>query len=163
MTEIISSNFSLFKSNKINTFLLESITVAKNLDLGKYKKLVYDEDIFSIAQYNILKKSEECFFESHKEYIDIHIIVKGQEEIEIIDIIDINNCYENSIENDYYLYIKKIGIVPKKVQLNNKTMAILFFEDVHKTGISIGTKESSVLKVVIKIKKNKFYKEFIHA
>ncbi len=160
MAKIIQSTTSLFKDFKINNFLVNSIKIAEKLDKGKYEKIIFDDDIFSIPQNTILKKSMDCVYESHKEYIDIHVVVSGAEAVELVDVSDTKSPYEENLENDYYLY--KNSLNPKKIILNNQRITILFFDDVHKVGIEISTQIDSVIKVVLKIKKTRFDKEFIN-
>lgn len=147
-------------NNKILLFLEKSIEVARKLDIGCYEKLILNDTIFSIPQNTLLKSSLECIFESHKEYIDIHIIINGVENIELLDIKEVSTPYEENIENDYFLY--KSDEDTKKVILDQDRIGIFLFEDIHKVGIKSSYVENNVVKVVLKIKKNVFEKEFIY-
>ena len=157
MAKFIERNSLLFRDKEILQFLEESIDVAKNLEVGTYDKLILNNDIFSIPQNTYLKESADCVFESHKEYIDIHVIINGTENIELLHTNDNHQIYEKNTNNDYYLYTSNINA--KKTVLNEKMLAIFFFEDIHKVGIVSNSNNNHIVKVVLKIKKNLFEKE----
>ena len=53
----------------------------------------------------ILKDSKDCIYESHKGYIDIHIVIEGKETVELIDLDNLTvEPYEVNFENDNFLY-----------------------------------------------------------
>jgi len=150
----------LFKNKNIVSFIYDGIDKAKQLSEGKYNRLVYDSSFFLILQNSILKNSTDCVFESHKEYIDVHIVIDGRERIELLDVKDVDFPYESSIENDYYLY--KSELDSQKYILDKNKIAIFDFHDVHKVGIRTSDKPDSVIKIVLKMKKDKFEEEFIN-
>lgn len=161
MANIISSNHELFKKDIINSFLKKSIKIARDLDIGCYDKLVLNEDIFTIPQNTILKDSNDCIFESHKKYIDIHIVIEGKETVELLDLSKLDiQPYECNYEDDYFLYSS--AIMDERIVLDKTQIAIFGFNDLHKVGIKTKNHDSSVKKVVLKISKNLFEREFIY-
>ena len=161
MADIISSNHKLFKDDTLNDFLKESVAIARGLEVGSYDKLVLNQDVFSIPQNTILKDSKDCIYESHKKYIDIHIVIEGKEKVELIDLTKLDmKAYEANYENDYFLYSS--DIVDKSIILDEMQIAVLGFNDVHKVGIKSVNDDISVKKVVLKVSKILFEKEFIY-
>mgnify|MGYP000090625510 CR=1 FL=1 len=152
-----SNGIVVFKKMEINELVQNSIKIAKNLKVGEYKKIIFDNDIFIIAQNTMLKDKSDCIYESHKKYIDIHYSIEGTEDIEVININDIGKPYESNFENDYYLYSS--NYVEKKITLDSNELIIFSFDDVHKVGINQGN-NNSIIKIVIKITKEIFEKEF---
>jgi len=160
MANIISSNHKLFKDKTINDFIEKSVLIARGLDIGCFDKLVLNQDIFSIPKNTILKDSKNCIYESHKEYIDIHIVIEGRETVELIDLKKSTiEPYEVNYENDYFLY--RSALTEDKIVLNEMSVAIFGFDDIHKVCIKSRKDDVSVKKVVLKIKQSIFEKEFI--
>lgn len=161
MANIISNNHKLFKDETINIFLKKSITIARDLDIGSYEKLVLNDDIFSIPQNTILKDSKDSIYEVHKKYIDIHIVIEGKETIELLDLTNLDiQPYESNHENDYFLYSS--AAMGERVILDRTKIAVFGFNDIHKVGIKSTNNDISVKKVVLKISKSLFEKEFIY-
>lgn len=161
MKIIVSSNHKLFKDSVMNDFLKESMMVARSLDTRSYDKLMLNEDFFSIPQNTLLKDSKDCIYESHKKYIDIHIVVEGKEAVELIDLAKSSVVpYEANYENDYFLYHS--DTVEKRIILDEIQIAVFDFDDVHKVGIKSTNDEVSVRKVVLKVTKSLFEREFIN-
>ncbi|MBD3843798.1 MAG: YhcH/YjgK/YiaL family protein, partial [Campylobacterales bacterium] len=48
-------------------------------DLNVFEKIELDEDNFALEQTYISKDKEDCFFESHRQYIDVQFILDGEE------------------------------------------------------------------------------------
>lgn len=161
MANIISSNHKLFKDDAINDFLKMSVVIARGLDIGSYDKLVLNQDVFSIPQNTILKDSKDGIYESHKEYIDIHIVIEGKETVELIDLTKLDiKSYEANYENDYFLY--RSDTIEKSIILDESKIAVFGFDDIHKVGIKSINDDISVRKVVLKVTKSLFEKEFIY-
>lgn len=91
----------------------------KKRDYGK--NIVLDERVYFNFPKN-LKTKESTIFESHKDYIDIHIVLKGKEEIGVSqkDILkkvreyrkdDDSELLEGKIENRYSNIIEKFVIL----------------------------------------------------
>ena len=66
-----------------------------NLHVGSFEKVNITEDIFALEQVFYTKDRENCFIESHKKYIDFQLILRGNEQMEYIDIdkLKIENSY----------------------------------------------------------------------
>ena len=67
---------------------------------GKYN--IKGEDIFvNIVEYNTVSK-EERFWEAHRDYIDIHFMIKGKEIINLNFISNLNSK-EYKKEEDFFI------------------------------------------------------------
>lgn len=137
--------------------------ISKKLDIaidniisGDYKnKLVGKNEIdgnkvfFNIQEINT-KDVEEAFFETHKKYIDIQIVIDGtenygvllsDEQLEVVKPFDKNN--------DLTLFNKKPEII---LTLTPEDFIIFFTDEPHMPGLKVGEK-NSIKKVVYKIEK----------
>ena len=135
-------------------FLTEKIkacfTYAKEHDLTTYEKGGYkingDEFFVNIENYATVKR-EERFWEAHKAYLDIHILVKGEETIDI-------NFIENMKLGEYKEaddFLPMEGDMQASVTLKPGDFLICYPEDAHRTGV-IATKVSDLKKGIFKVK-----------
>ena len=110
------------------------------------ESVVLDENVrINYASYNT-KKKEDCFFEAHKKYADIHLILKGGESIgygltEGMKAFDINE------ENDC-IFLEGSGT---DIPMEPGSFMILFPQDAHMVGMYDG-RSSCCTKLVAKIK-----------
>ena len=67
-----------------------------NIGLDDCNKIVLDEHCFVLEQAYISKNKEDCFFESHKKYIDIQYVFEGEEimEVENISNLEVTTAYK---------------------------------------------------------------------
>ena len=135
-------------------FLTEKIkacfTYAREHDLTTYEKGSYkingDEFFVNIENYATVKR-EERFWEAHKAYLDIHILVKGEETIDI-------NFIENMKLGEYKEaddFLPMEGDMQASVTLKPGDFLICYPEDAHRTGV-IATKVSDLKKGIFKVK-----------
>lgn len=112
-------------------------------------KIDIDVNCFALEQVYLSKKREECFFESHKKYIDFQFIVDGEEIIEIahIDDLDVATTYNETIDFIKYKNKKENS----SIILRKGELAIFYPEDAHIPCINV-QESSKVVKVVIKVK-----------
>lgn len=150
----------LFKSDDLNKFIDENINIALSLESGEYQKNIFNEDLFVIPQNVLLKSFEDTVYESHKKFYDIHYIIEGSEKMALLNINEINKPFEENLENDYFLY--KSDLTFEELILCNNQFVVFDFSNVHKVGIKNDINIDNVKKIVIKIKKDFFEKEFIH-
>ncbi|QVK01638.1 YhcH/YjgK/YiaL family protein [Mycoplasma mycoides subsp. capri] len=85
-------------------------------------------------------------FESHKKYLDLHILISGDEFIghEFVD--DLNEQVEYNLKDDVYLYKTK---TKKTIYQNNQSFALFFSTDAHSPKIKANSDQ--INKVVFKI------------
>lgn len=90
---------------------------------------------------------EESFFEAHRRYLDIHIMVDGSERVEIAPP-DRLTPFEQNSDNDFYAYR---GEGRYHLTLSPGDFLVVFPNDAHKIKMCVGTPET-VTKVVFKVR-----------
>lgn len=117
----------------------------ENFVKGKFE--ISGEQCFGIGLAYDTKQSNECLWEAHQKYIDIHFIIEGVERIHINDIAAMKVTKEHDNEGDYALFD---GSARDEVVLSKGQFLLLFPNEVHKTSI-IENEVSAVTKLVIKV------------
>ena len=116
----------------------------KNLENGKND---IDGDNVFINKFSYIGLEEsKCFFEGHKNYLDIHILLKGSESFGYTDISELNQVTEYDSKNDF---IKFGGEVKDFIKLELGDFVIVFPEDIHMPKIKIN--DEIVEKIVCKV------------
>lgn len=87
---------------------------------------------------------EETFFEAHRRYLDIHVLIKGEERV---DIANPENLTEYEHSGDFYAYR---GDAEQTVLLRPGNFLVVFPGDAHRVKIQT-TAPCAVEKVVFKI------------
>ncbi|MFA5455170.1 MAG: YhcH/YjgK/YiaL family protein [Sulfurimonas sp.] len=112
------------------------------------KKIELDEENFVLEQAYNSKDRRECFFESHRKYIDVQFILSGEEIIEVsnINFLAISLAYNEEL--DFIKYEDKKGV--SSIVLKAGDIAIFYPQDAHMPCIKV--KESvKVIKAVVKV------------
>ncbi|TDT68512.1 YhcH/YjgK/YiaL family protein [Allofrancisella inopinata] len=116
---------------------------------GTFLKVDLDKDNLALEQVYDTKERQECFFESHLKYIDVQVILDGEEVIEIDDIktFTINGEYNDSID------LVKYKDMPNSTPLTMKKgyVSIFFPSDAHMPCIKNKCSQK-VIKTVVKVK-----------
>lgn len=125
---------------------------AKEHDLNGFEKGSHTIDgtnlFVNIVEYETTTK-ENRFFEAHKDYLDLHLMLDGEEAIGINFIKDL--CQGEYTKEDDYLRIT--GDVKTLVNMTNGDFLICYPEDGHMTALQI-TKPKTIKKAIFKIKIN---------
>ena len=90
---------------------------------------------------------EESFFEAHKKYLDIHIMVEGSEGVEIAPPAELAE-FERVEANDFYAYR---GLAHHKLTLSPGDFLVVFPNDAHRIKMCLEQPET-VSKVVFKVR-----------
>ena len=111
---------------------------------------INNRDIYASENIIETQPRDTKSYESHKKYIDIHIVLTGEEIIEVapIDALNPSTLYDR--EKDYILYKNKAG---EMYHLKPGICAIFFPQDAHMPGIA-ANKPEKISKIVIKVLKN---------
>lgn len=130
--------------------ILKCFKFAEINNLSTYEKGSYEIDgkeIFvNIVEYETTERSNR-FWEAHKHYIDLHLMLLGNE---IIDINFIKNMEQNEyVENEDFLPLN--GQRNSYTMLSNDDFLICYPEDAHMTAICNETPEK-VKKAIFKIR-----------
>lgn len=122
----------------------------RNLPIGSFNKVDLSEEIFALEQVFLTKDREDCFFESHKKYIDLQLLIEGEELMEYSDIEKLIVKVKYNDETDFIIYDTPEKNTTSKILLVSNDMAIYFPNDGH-MGLSKSTNVSIVYKTVIKV------------
>ena len=136
-------------------FLLEKVKAffkhVKEHDLLSYEEGSYkingDEFFVNVNEYDTVL-CEDCFWEVYKKYIDVHVMLKGQEFIDVNFIDDNMQLGEYKADNDFQALD---GDYKASVKLNLGDFPICYPEDAHRTGV-IADKACHLKKAIFKIK-----------
>ena len=130
-----------YLENITNDFLL--------IKEGECIKEMINDDIFVLKQAYSTKNREDCFFESHRKYIDIQYMVRGEE---IMDVSPIEDLVEINPYDDKTDFIKYTGKdANSSLYIKEKELAIFYPEDGHQPCIRTNNSSKLIYKAVIKI------------
>lgn len=110
------------------------------------RTLLDGEDLF-VTRFDLTTVSfEETFYESHKQYLDIQIVTKGEERV---DIAHPDHLTLTQHQNDFYGYT---GDADQSVVLRPGNFLIVFPGDAHRLKIAVNSPGEAFTRVVFKIK-----------
>ena len=147
--------FGNINQEKTYEFLPENVKACfkyvKEHDLLNYEKGTHkingDNLYVNVAEYTTVKR-EERFWEAHKKYIDVHMIIEGKESI------DVSFCDDMQIKSfdENRDFVELIGEEKANVNLINKgDFLICYPEDAHRTAIMC-QQSQTMKKAIFKIK-----------
>lgn len=147
--------FGNINQEKTYEFLPENVKACfkyvKEHDLLNYEKGTHKIDgdnlYVNVAEYTTVKR-EERFWEAHKKYIDVHMIIEGKESI------DVSFCDDMQIKSfdENRDFVELTGEEKATVNLINKgDFLICYPEDAHRTAI-ICQQSQTIKKAIFKIK-----------
>ena len=121
----------------------------KALAMGEVKKTELAGGVFVMEQAYESKVRAEGFFESHRKYIDVQIVLEGQETMEIADITTIAVREPYNAEKDLIVY----GDHPAAswLRIYPGQAAVFFPEDVHMPSLRLGAEAVAMRKCVVKV------------
>lgn len=119
------------------------------LALGSFEKFYFSKNLFALEHVLVTKTRSDCFWESHRQYIDIQVILEGVEEIEHIDISKLVTKIPYDPEKDLIVYEDGFGC--NKLVLKKGDVAVFFPEDAHMALSQFDNKPSTIYKSVIKL------------
>ncbi|MGO0984443.1 YhcH/YjgK/YiaL family protein [Clostridioides difficile] len=129
--------------------LLKCFEYAKENSLIDYEKgthTIDGDDIFvNIVEYKTCEK-EERFWEAHKKYIDVHLMLDGCERI---DLNFIENLEQKTYEEDGD-FLPLNGQNNGYVELRKGDFLVCYPEDAHMTAIKVSEKEN-IKKAIFKV------------
>lgn len=120
-----------------------------NYPLDACKKVELDDGNFALEQVYKAKNREECFFESHRKYIDIQFILSGEEIIEVSNsnLLVVSLAYNEQADLIKYEDIKQASFIVLKAG----DAAIFYPQDAHMPCVKTKD-EVKVVKAVVKVK-----------
>lgn len=118
----------------------------KLIDLKQGSYSIDEENIFfNVVEYET-KEKKERFWEAHRKYIDVHVMLKGEEKISLNSIFNLNEKEYN--EEDDFLGFE--GEENSNVILRYGDFLICYPEDAHMTAIKSNEK-NTIKKVIFKV------------
>lgn len=105
-------------------------------------------DVFAnISDIKLTPISDKLTFEAHNKFIDIHLILEGEEIIGIKNRKECKNLYSDKLsENDYILFKETPTSLLK---LSSGKYIVLFPKDAHAPSLGNGNVRKCVIKVVV--------------
>lgn len=137
----------LDKLENLQRYHFDFFFIEKDLDGNQFQKGKFDingDKEFGIGLEYQTQSQDKALWEAHRKYLDIHVILDGEEIICISDISRMQSV--KNYEEDYELFE---GITEQMVHLKQGYFLVLFPHEVHKTGI-IKNEMVSVRKKVFK-------------
>ncbi len=122
------------------------------LPVGKAEKVELGGGVFVVEQAYETKSRPEGFFESHRKYIDVQVMVEGEELMELVDLSLIAAKEPYSAERDFCAY-QDFGDATKLHAVTGQT-AIFWPPDVHMPSLQLRGKPVVVRKAVVKVPVN---------
>lgn len=120
-------------------FVTENLSKPEFIE-GKFD--ISDPEKFGIGIKYETKDSNEALWEAHRKYLDIHVVLEGEEYINITDISQMQSSKQ--YEDDYELFA---GSTQHSILLKPSYFLLLFPHEVHKTGII--TKHTNKVKKIV--------------
>jgi len=117
-------------------------------DLDVFEKIDLDVNNFALEQTYLSKDREQCFFESHRKYIDVQFILEGEEIIEVDNINNLNINFEYDKNMDLIKYDD--SSFASAIKLKKGDVAIFLPDDAHLPCIKVDA-YTKVIKTVVKV------------
>ena len=121
----------------------------RGIAAGAAEKIELGAGVFAVEQVYRTKSRAESFFESHRKYIDVQVIVEGEELMEVIDAsrIAVRDPYVS--ERDLITYVDAAD--GSELRLRAGEAAIFFPVDVHMPSMQLRGSSVLVRKTVVKV------------
>ena len=126
---------------------LERITPEFLDSVGYEKVRLKGDDVYATRFTYETVPEEESFFEAHKKYLDIHIMVEGSEGVEIAPPGELTE-FDRAEANDFYAYR---GPAHHRLTLSPGDFLVVFPNDAHRIKMRLEEPET-VSKVVFKVR-----------
>lgn len=118
------------------------------LPINAFEKELIDEKNFGLEQVYNTKDRESCFFESHRQNIDVQFILEGEEIIEIVnkELLEIDMPYSEEMDLVKYKDARKSSLL----KLQKGDVAIFYPDDAHMPCVKLEN-SVKVIKTVVKV------------
>lgn len=119
------------------------------LAAGETKRIELAQGAFALEQAYWTKARVDGFFESHRRYIDVQVVVAGGEAMEIIDLAHLGDDAAYDSERDF---IKHPDVAnASRLVFRDGDAAVFFPADVHMPSLRLSEEPQLVRKVVVKV------------
>jgi YhcH/YjgK/YiaL family protein len=121
----------------------------RGIAAGGSNRVDLADGVFAIEQVYETRPRVDGFFESHRKYIDLQVVIEGEEAIEVIDAARIAVRDPFDPERDLVTYADTAEA--SRLRLGAGLAAIFFPVDVHMPTLRVAADPVLVRKVVVKI------------
>jgi len=122
----------------------------RSIEVGKQERTELGGGAFALEQAYQSKLRPDAFFESHKQYIDVQVIVAGEEFIEIADVAQLKVKEDKTPAKDVIIYEMAAVGTASAVRLGAGESTVLFPVDGHMPTVAIKA-PALVRKIVVKV------------
>lgn len=119
-----------------------------SLQPGSFVKYQINDTIFAMEQSFYTKQRENCFFESHRDYVDFQLVLSGREQMECSDIDRLAVSLPFNPEKDLIKY--ELPGTASKFVMERGDMAVYAPYDAH-MGLGMCGESCLVYKTVVKL------------
>jgi YhcH/YjgK/YiaL family protein len=126
---------------------LEKLTPEFLASLGKERVELKGSEVYCTKSSLTTVPDQDTFFEAHRDYLDIHVVLEGAERVGISSPAELTE-YEAHPESDYWLYH---GPCRQQVVLTPGEFLVVFPDDAHRLKMQAEGPQN-VTKVVFKVK-----------
>ena len=116
---------------------------------GKSERIELAGGVFAIEQVYATKARAEGFFESHRKYVDVQVVVEGEELMEVVDATRIGVKQPYNEERDFVMH--EDAAEASIVKIHAGEAAVFFPVDVHMPSLQLGATPRIVRKTVVKV------------
>ena len=145
----------LMRYAQVNPLFTKAFDWLKNTDLTKLtegKVAVYGSHVFASVQKYFTKNLEDAKFESHRNFIDIQLVVSGNERLDVAAAKNLSQEEPYNPEKDIEFFRNECKEF-QSILLTPGYACILFPEDAHRPClVPDGKKSSQVHKICMKIR-----------
>lgn len=117
---------------------------------GAVERVELGDGAFALEQVYHAKPREEGFFESHRNYIDVQVIVEGVESMEVEEIARLAVTLDYDAERDLLKYASDVPDAARLV-LRAGDVALFFPTDGHMPSLRVAGRPALVRKTVVKV------------
>lgn len=128
--------------------VIEFIKNCRNIEFQNAKRVSLNGNNYANFDIYNPKPLDLCKFEAHKKYIDIQIMLDGEEQIDITNIEGLDVLEEYNEEKDIIFYKAPDRLVDK-ISLTKGKFVLIYPYEAHKPQIK--TISNSVKKIVVKV------------
>lgn len=138
-----------YHANKLwwsEAFAFLKETDLANLKPGKYA--IDGDNVFATVTDGPPKREDTTNWESHKNYLDIHYVIKGQEKIGVAPVASAKIIKEYNEARDIIFYTSKGNYYAA----HPGNFFIFFPQDAHRPGLPLKVVQDNIKKIVLKIR-----------
>lgn len=116
---------------------------------GDSRKVELGEGVFAIEQVYATKPRPDGFFESHRKYVDIQVILEGGELMEVVDVS--RACVRQPYDAERDLIVYQDSAAGSQLRVEAGQATVFHPADVHMPGLRLGSAPVLVRKSVVKV------------